>query len=85
MSIQTAKIAISLPKATLEAIERRRRELGLDRSSAITEAVRLWLSEKEKQALEEKYIQGYKRNPERVKEIEPFYRAGLASFSQEPW
>ena len=50
MSTKTVKVAISLPKATLDEIERLRHKLKLPRSTAIFEAVCLWLKKKQEEA-----------------------------------
>ena len=85
MSAKTAKIAISLPRVTFEEVERLRHELGLARSAAVLEALRLWLRGKEEQELEERYVKGYRRKPESAREVEPLFRAGLSSFTPERW
>ena len=76
MEPKTAKVTISLPKQTLDQVERLRHEIGLARSEAVLEALRFWLRAKEDQELEEKYVRGYRRKPERPSEVEPLFRAG---------
>lgn len=83
--MKATKVAISLPKETFEQVERLRQELGLARSVAILEALVLWLHKKKEEELEERYIQGYQRKPERAAEARPLFRAGLSSFSPEKW
>lgn len=83
--MKATKVAISLPKETFEQVERLRQELGLARSVAILEALVLWLQRKREEELEERYTRGYQRKPERAAEVEPFFRAGLSSFSREKW
>ena len=86
MSVKAVKIAISLPKTTLDEVEHLRHRLKLPRSTAIFEAVSSWLKKKREEQLIEKYIEGYKRKPEsRDPEIEALYRAGLASFTKDEW
>jgi len=85
MESRTTKFAISLPRETFNEVEHFRHELGLARSAAILEALRLWLRQKEEAELEERYVKGYRRKPEREGDIEPFFRAGLSSFTQENW
>lgn len=79
------KVAISLPKETFDAVEQSRRELGLARSAVIVEAMKLWLRQREEQALERRYEQGYRKRPETPAEVEGMFRAGLSSFAQEQW
>ena len=83
--MKSTKVAISLPAETFEQMERLRQELGLARSVAVLEALRLWLHKRKEEELEERYIKGYQRKPERAAEVEPLFRAGLSSFSPEKW
>lgn len=85
MSAKTVKIAISLPKATLDEIESLRHRLHWPRSRAIVEAVSFWLKKKREEAMDRKCAEGYKRMPEDKEEMRAFYRAGLASFDKEEW
>ena len=85
MNPKTAKIAISLPRKTFNEVERLRHELGLARSTAVAEALRLWLHQKEEQEMEERYVKGYEKKPERTADVEPLFRAGLSSFTPERW
>ena len=85
MSTRTVKVAISLPRETMIQIESIRHKLGLARSQAIVEAVRLWLKKMEEEALDRKYVQGYKRKPEEPAHLNPLIMAGLSSFSKDKW
>ena len=85
MEEKTTKIAISLPSETFKQVEHLRRELKLARSAAILQALHLWLRKRLEHELEERYAEGYKRKPERPQEVEPFFQAGLSSFTPEPW
>lgn len=85
MSIRTVKVAISLPKDTMEEIEHLRHKLHWPRSRAILEAVSVWLKQKREEELDRQYIQGYKKKPEDPSEIHPLYVAGLSSFGEDEW
>ena len=85
MNGKTAKIAVSLPRETLDQVEKIRLQLGLARSAAVDQALKLWVREREESELEERYVKGYAKKPERVSEVEPFFRAGLSSFTPEDW
>ena len=85
MSIQTEKIAISVPKAAFRKMEHLRHELGLARSEALTQALQMWLREHEDEQRQKQYIQGYLKNPEKASGANALFRAGLASFSKERW
>ena len=85
MSAKTVKVAISLPSEVMSRIESLRRKLGLARSQAIVEAVRLWFKKMEEEALDRKYAEGYRRKPEDPAELNPLMMAGLSSFSKDKW
>lgn len=65
-----AKIAISLPRATLDELEQIRRSSGKSRSALIREAVEHWLRTRETSPEDQRYIQGYLRRPETVDRVE---------------
>ena len=48
-------------------------------------ALRTWLRLQQQAAFEQRYVAGYARYPDRVADAEAFYRASLASLSDEPW
>ena len=85
MEEKAAKVAVSLPQETFKEVEQMRQELGLARSAAFLQAIRLWLHRKRSEELEKRYIEGYRKKPEHPAEVTPFFRAGLSSFSQEKW
>lgn len=79
------KLAISIPKKTAQELDHFRHKLGVGRSSAILQAVLLWLHQMKVEQQEERYVRGYKKKPENDSSVEALYRAGLASFSKEEW
>ena len=85
MSVNTMKVAISLPKTIMIEMENLRHKLGLARSQAILEAVSLWLKEKKEESWDKKYARGYKKKPEESAEAHALMLAGLHSFSKDKW
>lgn len=85
MEEKAAKVAVSLPQETFKEVEQMRQELGLARSAAFLQAIRLWLHQKRSEELEKRYIEGYRKKPEHPADIDPFFRAGLSSFTPEKW
>ncbi|OGX05879.1 MAG: hypothetical protein A3G87_04230 [Omnitrophica bacterium RIFCSPLOWO2_12_FULL_50_11] len=85
MGENTTKVAVSLPTETYKQVERLRRQMKLARSAAVLQALRLWLHQKQERDMEERYAAGYKQKPEHPREVEPFFQAGLSSFSPESW
>ena len=59
-----AKIAISLPEAVLQAVEKERLASGLSRSEFFRRAVEEHLSRSKQRGQVEQYIRGYQENPE---------------------
>jgi len=82
---KTTKIAVSLPKKTFEEMEQVRHQLGLARSTAVFEALNLWLRRIEEEELEDKYAKGYKNKPETAGAAKALFMAGLSSFEKEDW
>ena len=62
-----AKIAISLPDAVLQAVEKERKARGETRSAFFRRAVEAFLL-REREAIE-RYVRGYQRDPETEEEI----------------
>ena len=75
-----AKIAISMPAATLRALERARLELKRSRSAVVAEAVEGWLRARSSDGADERYAEAYLRTPERVDE-----RAAIAAGATAGW
>jgi metal-responsive CopG/Arc/MetJ family transcriptional regulator len=83
--MKTAKISISLPQDVLAAAEAERRATGETRSEFFRRAVeRLLEREREEEAVE-KYIAGYRAQPESADEEQEVTAAGLAALAGEPW
>lgn len=59
-----AKIAVSMPVATLKSLERARARLKKTRSGAVTEAVERWLAAEGLGDDERRYVEGYLKVPE---------------------
>jgi metal-responsive CopG/Arc/MetJ family transcriptional regulator len=82
---KTAKISISLPEDTLAAAEADRRKTGESRSEYFRRAVEALLERQREQLAVEKYLAGYRAQPESAKETEAAAAASLDAFAQEPW
>ena len=81
-----AKIAVTVPRETLAAVERRRRVLGVTRSAVVTAALEAWLAEQTMTAEERKYLLAYLRQPETREELRDAHKTAKAvASSWEPW
>ncbi len=80
-----AKIAISLPDAVFQAIERERSASGESRSQFLRRAVEGLLRRQRERQWDEQYVRGYQRYPERPTEIEGLQAASLPVLADLPW
>ncbi len=74
------KIAITVPAETFAAVERVRRRMGKSRSAAVSLALEEWLRSVDLSDADQRYIEGYRRQPEDLDEI-----AALAAQSTSSW
>ncbi len=79
------KVAISLPDAQADAIERIRRKQRIPRSRVIQRAIAVYLAEQAGYGAVRAYEGGYRRKPERMKEVEALGKATAASLDLENW
>lgn len=79
------KTAISLPQEYFNKIEKIKKQIHKSRSQIISEAIYAWLKNQEISKLESQYVEGYKKNPENISELELFHKAGLDSLGKEKW
>lgn len=81
-----AKIAVTVPRETLAAVERRRRVLGVTRSAVVTAALDAWLAEQTMTPEERSYLLSYLREPETPAELRDGRGVAKAAVSLwEPW
>jgi hypothetical protein len=81
-----AKIAVTVPRDTLAAVEKKRRALGVTRSAVVTAALQAWLTEQSMTTEERKYLLAYLREPETAAEgadADASARAVVGAW--EPW
>ncbi len=67
---KTAKVAVSLPGALYQAVEKARRRTGKARSTVVQEALRDWLRREAQAELVREYQAGYRARPEDASEID---------------
>lgn len=77
------KVAVSIPREILEPFERARRRLQKTRSAAVTEAIENWLRSEGVADEDQRYIEGYRRVPERDDETAAI--AVTVARNWEPW
>jgi len=79
---RVAKVAISLPAETLQAIEEIRQSTGISRSALIAEAIEHWLRARETSPEDQRYIQGYLKTPEPADQTGAVAAAATAKWSE---
>ncbi|MBI1977015.1 MAG: ribbon-helix-helix protein, CopG family [Candidatus Omnitrophica bacterium] len=80
------KTAISLPLQEFKIIESLRRQTRQSRSKILLEAIHTWLKARKNQELERRYVEGYRRHPEKITEVGALLKAGIANFNEkESW
>ena len=82
---RTDRIAISLPKQVLQAIERLRRKTGETRSGLIQRALREMLAGSAKTVRVRQFVEGYVRDPEGEEEILAAQASAMKLIAGEPW
>src|SRR6266545_6791038 len=79
------KVTISLPSDLHEAAERERKARKETRSQFFRHAVESFLKERREREAAERYVQGYRAQPEREPEVAAVHEASRATLASEPW
>ena len=83
MTAKTIKTAISFPRQDYFEVESVRKRLHRSRSEILLAAFRAWIHQNKIEELENSYIEGYRRHPEKLADLEAFMNAGLAVWKSE--
>jgi len=78
------KVAISLPDAQADAVERIRRRLRIPRSQVIQRAIAVYLAAEGHHRAVRAYEEGYRRRPEGA-EAEALAQTTAGTLEQEEW
>ena len=82
----TAKVAVSIPVATLRSVEQERRRLRRSRSAIVAEALEAWLRARAVGVADRRYISGYLRHPETPEEVAASEAIAMEAMAAwEPW
>ena len=81
----TVKVAISLPPTMFDSVERARRERRESRSEFFRQAVWTFLRDLQERADVERYVQGYREQPETAEEVDAVSAMSYAALAEEPW
>jgi len=79
------KIAISIPDQILEAVEKARLSSGESRSQFFRRAVEGHLDRQKERAAVERYVAGYRKNPETEEDIQMAESVLGRVLAENPW
>jgi len=82
---KSVKFAVSVPDSVFKKLEALRKKEGLSRSEFIRRAIKNWKEKIEKEKLVKRYVEGYKRIPEDLTNIEAFEKTSFSSLVEEEW
>ena len=82
---RTTKIAISLPRDMLKAVEQERKRSGESRSELFRRAVDMLLRSYKERTMTERYIRAYEQIPETKEEIKAIRHTASDVLAGEPW
>lgn len=83
--MSVAKIAVSLPPALLQRVERLRRKRKTTRSAVVAEALELLVSMESEQEKVRRYVESYRSDPERWEDMGDVWSAGLKTLAGVQW
>lgn len=82
---KTIKIAISLPREMLAAIDREIQASGETRSQFFRRAVEALFKQRQQQSLKEQYLHRYRQVPETPQEVDAARLAANIILGEEAW
>jgi metal-responsive CopG/Arc/MetJ family transcriptional regulator len=82
---RAVKFAVSLPDKDFQELEQVRKKRGLTRSKIVLEALRQFRESAEKERMIKSYVEGYKKFPELLQDVEGWEKAGINTFSHGEW
>jgi metal-responsive CopG/Arc/MetJ family transcriptional regulator len=85
MARVATKVAVSIPDDLFRAIEKARKRSGRSRSAVMQDALRHWLHHQAQAVLVREYEAGYRRRPERRREVKAAEAAAVRLLSTEDW
>lgn len=82
---QTTRVAISLTQDLLDEVDRLASDRGLSRSEVFRRAATRWLRVEAEREAAQRYVAGYRREPETSTDIAQARRSAAAALAAEPW
>lgn len=85
---RAVRAAISLPVDDFRLLEAERKRVRKPRSEVVREALRAWFRNREREELETKYVEGYRKDPvskSEKREIDALSRATYDVLKRNEW
>jgi hypothetical protein len=79
------KVAVTVSADTLAAAERLRKDTGESRSAVFERALQGLLDAAQRADRSRRYVEAYRRAPERATEVDAALRTALVALGAEPW
>ena len=79
------KVAVTIAADVLAEAERERKRTGETRSAVFERALTVYLAGQNRSAAARRYVDGYRREPERAAEVRAAVATALAALAEEPW
>jgi len=82
---RAVKFAVSLPDKDFQELEKFRKKRGISRSKLVLDALRQLRESREKERLINNYVEGYRKIPEKLNDLEGWEKATVKTFSPGEW
>ncbi|MEA3506045.1 MAG: hypothetical protein U9R36_00900 [Elusimicrobiota bacterium] len=73
--MSTKRLIVTIPEEDYKRLEREKKEKGINRSKFVSNIIETFFQYEDEEKKEIQYVSGYKKKPEKVKEIESFEKA----------
>jgi len=80
--MNTAKLIVTIPCDKYERIEKEKKQMGLTRSAFVNMMVTFFFREEDEAGKVKRYISGYKKKPENIKEMAALENVQLPSLGE---
>jgi hypothetical protein len=79
------KVAVTIAAEVLTEAEREQKRTGESRSAVFERALTVYFAGRHRAAESRRYVEGYRRHPERAAEVRVAMAAALPALAEEPW
>lgn len=79
------KVAVTIAADLLAETERERKKTGESRSAVFERALTVYLAGRHRAAASRRYVEGYRRHPERAADVRVAIATAQPVLAEEPW